>query len=174
MDFDAIKNKKDNDVTRAIVRTPLDYLMTTLGIHCRSFNEEAQETLAWALRQDWQPYSHHAIQEPARGFVAKRQGFQLVMPVRDLNPEDVITFDPRDAKSERTGVVMGNVRGYSGPVVENVVALVGPSEGGEVLWTLHAGDPIRPSTLPTSEWAGRSITAREAVELGVEYVRCGL
>ena len=173
MDFDAIKNKKDNDVTRAIVRTPLAYLLATMGIHCRSFNESPEGTLEWALKQDWRPYEHAAIQAPARGFACTRQGFQLVMPTGDLQPEDVITFDAMDDKSIKTGVVMGNVRGYTGPVVEHVVALVGPSEGGEVLWTLHAGDPIRPSTLPVKEWASRSITAAEAVQMGVEYVRCG-
>lgn len=164
-----------DSVRSAIRNTPKDYLNVTLAIHAKSFNETPDALRAWAEAADWQPYAHPAIQDPAVGFIAKRQGFQLVMTTSALKADDVITFDPWDAKSQKTGVVMGNVSGYSGPVVEHVVALIGPGDNGEmVLWTIHAGDPIRPDGLPTHMFAGRQMTAEDAEETGLRYVRCGL
>lgn len=175
MNTEIFETRCRNAVTAAMMATPLPYLLATLGLHGASFNESAVQLLKWALLQDWVPYEHPAIQAPARGFIARRQGFQLVMPTGDLGPDDVITFDPLDEKSLRTGVVMGRVLGHTGPVVEHVVALIGSgADGREVLWTIHAGDPIRPSTLPANEWAGKTIGVPEACAMGVEYVRCGV
>lgn len=162
-------------VRDAINNTPCGYLLATLGIHSRSFNEDAAATLQWALKADWEEFEHPSIQAPAKGYVAIRAGFQLVMPIEECGSGDIITFDPLDAKSDRTGVVMGNVVGYSGPVVAHVVALVGLGDKDEqVLWTLHAGDPIRPTGLETAKYAGSQMTAGYAAELGVTHVRCGI
>lgn len=170
------KNARGNGAVRdAIHNTPKDYLAVTQAIHEKSFRPTpgGPDLMGWAADvADWEPYEHRDIQAPAKGYRTHRAGRQLVISLTELAPDAVITFDPDDAKSRRTGVVMGNVVGVTGPEVDFVVALVGPDEGVDVLWTIHAGDPVRPSVVPAVDWAGKRVTVAEAAALGVKYVRC--
>lgn len=163
-----------NEVINAIYNTPIGYLQATLELHSRSWNESPAQTLAWMGEAEWVPYEHPAIQSPASGFKAMRQGHQLILPLSELEENEEIIFDAPSAKSAASGFVMGNVRGHSGPVVEHVVALIGPGDDGTpVLWTVHAGDPIVPSRV-SKEFADVTVSVAEARRMEVHFVRCGL
>jgi len=160
------------EVTDAIENTPMGDLQSTLDLHARSWNDTSFGTLAWMQGAEWVRYEHPNVLPPAVGYKAVRQGFQLVMPVSELEDTEEVFFDPPSAKSEASGFVMGNVRGHSGPVVEHVVALVGPGDDGKpVLWTVHAGDPIIPSRV-AKEFAEITVSVAEAKRMEVHFVRC--
>lgn len=162
-------------LSAVLTATPKAYLVATLGMHCRSFGDvNVAQFRSWIENTEWEPFEHPAIQAPAKGYSAKRDGHMTIVPLADLAPTDLLQFDPDSAKSRATGVVMANVtKPTKGMAVNYVVALVGPGDDGEdVLWTIHAGPPIRPEGLPTAEWAGRTVSVAEARALGVQYARC--
>ncbi len=84
----------------------------------------------------------------------------------DLADDDEVELvDPKG-----TGKVEGVVR-RSGtfPQVDHTVILLGPGDEGEIVWTFFPGDPVRPSSVPSSR-AG-TVTATEARRLGLEWVK---
>ena len=161
-----------NAVVQAILATEPEYLMHTMGLHAPSWGEDAAHTMAWALRADWKPYLHPDIVAPAEGYYTTRAGNLLIVPLAMHDDEDEIVFDEPSPKSSASGFVMGTSRKVVlGEETDIAIALIGPHEGGNVLYTLHAGAPIRPSTVP-AEWAGKRVSVGFArTQLGVTHVR---
>lgn len=167
----------EDAVMRAIRATPLDYLATTLKLHCVSFGEDYANFHAWLVASaEWERAEHPAVAAPAVAYRAPRAGRATIVAVADLPPGATIRFDDPSAKVAATGKVMGTAVGHPlGAATTHVWALVGPGDepGSTCLWTAHAGEPIAPSTLDAAAWSGRTATAAEALAAGVQWVRCG-
>ena len=129
------------------------------------------ESLAGAT---WYPYSHPAIGGPAEGYRAEISGkVGVSAPLASLDPStSVLMVDGHD-----TGFVSPVIVGLDRQPTTETIMLVGPAgEDDEtpIVWTVHPGAPIRPSSLKVDEVAsGTTLTVGEAIALGFEYAKVG-
>jgi hypothetical protein len=133
-------------------------------------------TLEDALRaSSWTPYPHEAILPQCAAF----RTFDLVGRIGLVGLSDLpatTTVELRDPKG--TGKAEAIVRFPKSeaesrrPFVPYVVIILGPTdEGGECVWTFHPGPPIMPSTHPTPTEGSETMTAKEALDLGLKFAK---
>lgn len=129
--------------------------------------EEVESLLMLA---GWEEYSHPAVQSPAVAFKAMIPGIVDLVPLADLiDPShEVMLLDPKGTGSVEACVRLSD---SSGVPVEFTVALLGPGDDGEIVWTFFPGDPIRPSTIPAEGNVGRRATAAEAIAMGLTIAK---
>lgn len=126
-------------------------------------------SLVEALRaSSWQPFEHPAVKAPAVAFwTDDLQGSLGIVKLAKLHPATLVTL--RDAHA--TGFLSAELYGTRGDR-EGVCMILGPTEGGEVVYTFHPGAPVKPSTVKaTDELNGQQITAARAIELGLETAK---
>jgi hypothetical protein len=104
----------------------------------------------------WKPYApvdadgKPLVQPPARAFRAEIEGGRMGLATVDSLPSDT-TFSLVDAKGTNTWSLVVDKPGFKGDKVNFATMIVGPEEvngkptGREVVWTVHPGDPVRPS-----------------------------
>ncbi|MBI2551450.1 hypothetical protein HYV73_03870 [Candidatus Uhrbacteria bacterium] len=125
------------------------------------------------LAAEWAPYAHSSINAPAQGFRAALAGEMGVDSIDNLPSGTELVLN--DQKG--TGKLMPVAVGLPRSSVNFTVALVGPGDNGQIIWTFFPGDPIRESTLTTENNQGLKhgdkITIAQARELGLEFVKVG-
>ena len=129
------------------------------------------------LKMDWVEYNHPSIKSPAKGYKAALpggvEGVLGVVRLSDLPEDTRVTLDDRKGTGKVSAVVKGLPVGMR-PRVDFIVALMGPHPElpeVEVIWTFHPGDPIRPSEVPADGLAGRIVSVKEAMDLGLEWAK---
>ncbi len=120
----------------------------------------------------WRPLNHPAVKAPAVAFDATGIPGRLgVVPLRTLPADTVVTLE--DPKG--TGFVEAVVRGLgreTGVRQDTATIILGPDQdGAEVLWTVHPGQPVVPSTVPSAEVAGRKMSPDESGALGLRWAK---
>jgi len=109
--------------------------------------------------------------EGCRYFKAPIPGLLGVIPLRDLSPDQLVRLE--DPKS--TGKVSAVINRSEAPTglqeVDFTVLISGLEAGETVLFTVHPGLPIQASRVPAQEWAGKSVTAARALELGLTFCK---
>lgn len=136
-----------------------------VGSFYEGVTPEALERILPALH--WEPYEHPAIASGCAAFRAELPGFVGVVPLRSLEPSQVVTLlDPKSS-----GFVEA-VASFSGDLPSSpfTVLIVGPHEGREIVFTFHPGEPIRPSSV-RSDQEGQRVTVDQALRLGLEYAK---
>lgn len=174
-------------VRKAIHNTPADYWTKTcamragrdearMGSYFRHLDCQRVHQLLVGLV--WEPYDHPAIQEPAKGFVARNVpgGALGVVSIESVPKDAELFFD--DSKDVNKVEVVWKDAPRQATSVDFVVALVGPGEGDEpdCVWTFFPGEPVQPSRIPRQseqlgDLHGKSVSLSTARELGVEYVK---
>ena len=123
---------------------------------------ELQERIAAA---EWEPYEHPSITSGARAFQTRLPGLVGICDLAALPPETLVTLtDPKG-----TGFVEATVPGRRGAECDFTVIIVGADEGRELVFTFFPGSPVPPSRVQAEGRAGTSISAREALALGLVY-----
>jgi hypothetical protein len=134
------------DATRAFDPQYLDktLLKRTVEPAGSRYNNMTPAQLEAAIRSaNWQPYNNPVIQAPAVGFRAALPGRLGMTPI-DALPDDTL-FNLIDPKA--TGNWSLATTGTEGQEVPFSTLIVGPSGDRETIYTVHPGEPTRPSTL---------------------------
>lgn len=169
-------------VRLAIARTPVPYLLKVLGQRAHGAAGQAgshfspglgvEAILGQMMMAEWTPYAHEAVAPGAAAFRCPIPGHVGVVHLSTLDPSTSISIvSPKGLPGGQAAVV---VEAGPLPSVDFSVALVG--HGAElgvddsVLWTVHPGDPVRPTELP-EELVGRVVPVAKARALGVEWVK---
>lgn len=164
-------------VRAALKNTPAEYLSRCLAqrvdgpLRAGSYfpGVSATELLSILEGVPWSAYDHPAVKAPAVAFQADVSGVEGVIPLDSLEPDrEIVLSDPKGTGLLEATVASGRVR-----LVHHSVVLLGPHEGKEVVWTLHPGDPIMPSTLRASSVPEdkRVITVAQAQSLGLRFAK---
>ncbi len=123
------------------------------------------------LASEWEPYSHPAIMPGCSAFKASIAGRLGVASLESLSPDAIVTLDDRKS----TGQVSAVASGVRGEVSPFTVLILGPEvvdgETHEIVFTFHPGDPVRPSQVPAQGMHGRTVTVKEAIQMGLEIVK---
>lgn len=121
---------------------------------------------AW---EGWEEYpSCPNLMPGCAAFINRDIGGELgIVPLSSLSPDTRIVLDD----SKGTGFISATVKGQRGKHVDFVVAILGEEQGKEVLFTFHPGDPCIPSSVKAEGLHGKAVTAKEAMELGLETAK---
>lgn len=121
---------------------------------------------AW---EGWEEYpSCPNLMSGCTAFINKDIGGELgIVPLSSLPPDAKVVLDD----SKGTGFVSATVKGQRGHHVDFVVAILGQEQGKEVLFTFHPGNPCVPSSVKAEGLHGKTVTAREAMDLGLETAK---
>lgn len=157
----------------ALAATPADYLAGILkqrnpgpdALGSRFTVPQTVETLQGAL---WEPYVHPEVAPGCQAYRAPIRGTLGIVALEDV---------PSDA-----GLVLldGHATGFveavwttsrALPEVDYTTAIVGQDEGHDVVFTMFPGPPVRPSSLPATEFRGQEITVSLARRLGFRWVK---
>ncbi|HQU07860.1 MAG: hypothetical protein B7X04_02205 [Parcubacteria group bacterium 21-54-25] len=128
--------------------------------------EELEQAL---LEAEWEAYSHPAISEGCTAFRTRSlRGLLGVKPLAELPAGTTVTLDDRKG----TGRVSAVVEGVRGDDVDFLVLIVGEEDGREIVFTVHPGEPVRPSSVQaTPGLHGKKITVEEALGMGLSTAK---
>ncbi len=116
------------------------------------------------LSAEWESYSHEAVTPGCSAFKAPLPGRLGVVDLHGLPLDSVVTLDDR----KNTAKVSAVVSGVRGEIVDFTVLILGLEQGEEVIFTLHPGDPVRPSQVQaTPGLHGKTVSVREALDMGL-------
>lgn len=118
----------------------------------------------------WEEYpTCPCLMEGCTAFINRYFGGELgVVSLDDLPADSDIILDDR----KNTGNVSATVKGVRGKKVDFIVAILGPEQGKEVLFTFHPGDPVNPSRVKTETGMhGRHVTVAEALKMGLQTAK---
>ncbi len=161
-----------------------DYLLKTLEgripgpeSHGSTFSgdfETSQEVLEVLLLAWWEAYDHPEIRFPCRGFITKDlKGILGVGSIWDL-PDQVFRVEDPKGTGKLTPVTL--MEGTKIHKVDFTVLVIGPMESdpsSPEVWTVHPGNPIRPSSLTYAQGGnpGDLISRHRLLELGMTHVK---
>ena len=166
-------------VLTAILRTKIhlgDYWEKTLkgrlengGSGSRFLSDDIVDVEEQLISAGWEPYPavQHLLLEGCTAFRAEIPGKMGVVEIESL-PEcaDIFLVDRK-----KTGFLSAEVASMfakrSTPV-DHTVIILGQEAGHEVVFTVHPGDPVKPSQL---KGYPRTIHRDEAIALGLKYAK---
>jgi len=161
-----------SEIVSAFDNTPKDYAKKVLGMRNPGKGSSGstflrKQTWAGLKKAKWKPYKHSSIKGPAEGYIAKIPGRMGLVKISSLPANAKVKLvDPKN-----TGKVSAEVYGVPGEKVNFTVALVGPGDGGKVIWTLFPGAPIAPSEIAAKGKVGQTVTPKQAKKLGFDYAK---
>lgn len=171
------KSNASSEVSAAIKRS-LDmphfentFLMRNPGAESEGsiFNEpQTPESL---MSAEWIEFSHPDIGGPAIGYEAPIPGTMNLIKLDTLDPQTPIRME-LGHKGEIpyvTALLNPADVGQKGVPVKHTVMLLGPGEEGNIVWTFHPGDPIRPSTTKPNSETEAAKTVQDVINLGFQY-----
>ena len=128
-----------------------------------------QEVEDKILTSQWEEYRHENLAPDTTGFCCHWIGGCIgTVPLTTLDDTQVVILDDR----KNTGRVSATVKGVRGASTDLTVIILGQHEGREVIFTIHPGAPVKPSTVTMeSGMHGKTITAKEAIELGLQTAK---
>ena len=120
------------------------------------------------LEAEWQPYTHPELLPGCVAFSAAIPGQLGLKNLHALDPKTPVRLeDPKN-----TGKVSAVVQGVLGEKVDFFVIILGPdAKNSEVIWTFHPGAPIRPSLVDAHGLTGKTVSARDAIEMGFDLAK---
>jgi len=150
-----------------------DYFESTLVMHRQGSGKEqgsvfvgfgSDKELEDALvAAEWESYSHPDVMEGCEAFRAPIEGLLGTVDLAALPGDHVVILeDPKE-----TGQVSAVVRGVPAEKVAFCAIILGLEQEKTVVFTVHPGDPVRPSQVPAQDLAGKTVTVKEALELGL-------
>lgn len=118
--------------------------------------------------EDWEEYSHPAIMPGCTAFITRSLGGVLgVVDLAALPVDTVVTLDDRKGTGKVSCVVSAAAVPQR-PVAGFTIVILGEEQGREVLFTLHPGEPVRPSSVQTEPGMhGTTVTVAEAINMGL-------
>lgn len=134
-----------------------------------TFNEpQSPESLMGA---EWKEFSHPDIKAPAVGYSANIPGTMNLVKLTGLDPQTPLkmVLGHKGETPFVTALLSPKDIGQAGTPVDHTVILLGPGEGGSIVWTFHPGDPIRPSTTEPNPETEAARTVEDAIKLGFMY-----
>jgi hypothetical protein len=139
------------------------------------FEPQDAESLKAAV---WRPYPHPDIKAPAQGFKADITGTFGLVKLKDLEPDTPIKMvlgHKGEALEGEEPFVTVLIDGTDVPSdltrAEFTTILLGPGEGGLIVWTFFPGPPIAPSTMTPSAETEAVKVAADAIALGFDYAK---
>lgn len=163
-------------VRNALDATPTVYLRQCLasrlpgGSACGSvFTDYADDfaLLSALYAAPWEPFDHPDVASGATAYRAPLRGRLGLVALASLDPETPVTLE--DPKG--TGTLSAVVTGVHGEEVAHATLILGPSEGAEIVYTFHPGDPVRPSSVRAEGMDGRRVTVAECRALGLDLAK---
>ena len=125
---------------------------------------EIDEALALA---SWEPYEHEAISAGCVAFKAPIAGLFGLVKLDWFDADALITLI--DAKD--TGFAEASVVGERDRAEWTIAILGDDGKGNEIVYTFHPGAPIQPSKVPSHGNPRRTVTAREATNMGFVWAK---
>lgn len=115
-----------------------------------------------ASLEDWQSNCHYFEASHLGGIVG-------VVELFNLDPKTTVVLDDRKDTGKVSCVVKrSKLEKYQLHHSEYTILITGEDYGHIVVFTVHPGDPVRPSQVTTKPGMhGKSITVSEALELGL-------
>jgi hypothetical protein len=125
-------------------------------------------TVEAILAADWRPYQHPAVGKGVEAYRARIPGRVGMLDLASLPPDTPVKLEDFKGVGHLSAVVAW--RGEL-PRVRHSVLLVGRDGGKRVVFTVHPGDPVRAPSVRDPSLAGRTVTAREAIDLGFRVAK---
>lgn len=126
---------------------------------------------------NWEPFDHPNIKPPAVGYKANIPGKFGLIELSKLEDTTHVSL----VDGHETGYLSVSLKGETDIIVPYSTLLVGPAdydwETGEtkdeteIIWSVHPGPPVRPSSLKIEAHSVRLITVAEARALGFEWAK---
>lgn len=131
---------------------------------------DADELEEGFLSVNWAPFYHPNISEGCRGFVTTEIGGWLgvvdLSVLEELGVDKTVTLDDRKGTGKVSCVVIGDQDIME--FVHYVVMIVGPEKDLEVMYTVHPGEPVSPSSVSAEPGMhGKVVTIGEALAMGL-------
>lgn len=129
----------------------------------------------------WEPYTHSEVKEPAMAFIARHApGVVGVAQLADV-PEDAELVWDDTKNTGNVELIWKGAPDSAHTKVDYTVAIVGPHDGKEIVYTFHPGDPVKPSQVDR-HWGGlkqlhssdrhqKKVSKKDAAALGVRWVK---
>jgi len=171
-------------VSRAMYNTPSDYLAKTMASRSGTSPDRAGsyypnktpiQVFEMLETAKWEPYAHKNISPPAQGFRAKIAGRMGMVRIETLPNRAMLRLEDPKGTGELCAVFESP---NPGTPVDFTVALIGPDNGKEIMWTVFPGDPIQAciamsdgKAINIPEFVGSEISKEEALDLGMEWAK---
>jgi hypothetical protein len=169
-------NQRIQNAIDSIKEIDLEYWNSTLtqrlegGAGSQFINVSSIEELENNIRgARWTKYEHPEISHGCTGFIAvDLKGFEGIIDLSELDPEKAVTLDDR----KDTGKVSCVVKDVLKHFVDFSIIILGIEDEREVVFTIHPGAPIKPSTVVTEKGMhGKVITVKEAIKMGLTHAK---
>ena len=139
------------------------------GFGSRFLTETSSEDI---LSWNWAPYLDCPdLQDGCVAFVTPISGILGVVRLSDLPQEMKVRLSDPKSTGKVTPELERSTLSQGLDQVEFKVAILGQEGDREVVFTLHPGDPIRPSSVPAKERTGLRISVAEALSLGLKFAK---
>lgn len=138
------------------------------GITTREELESLVHSVEWEV-----PWAHDMeLLEGCTAFWAKIPGRLGIVSLQDLPSDYMVVLDDRKNTGKVSAVVSGG--DVSGEEVGFATIILGEEQGKQVVFTLHPGKPVRPSSVAFElGMHGKKITVQEALEMGLTTAKIG-
>jgi hypothetical protein len=124
---------------------------------------QTPESLAAA---SWDSYDHPDVKAPATAYRANIPGYFGILDLSDpkLNPLTPVEIVREHKGTTNKAACIVPASGVKRPESDFTTIILGPSEGGLIVWTFFPGPPIQPSSMIWSEDLANSISTVEAAK----------
>lgn len=165
-------------ILAAIMAGDPEYLNATLTMRNPEHPDCAGSTflkpisVSELVRQDWQPYEHPAVLKGCVAFKAPLAGTYGIVDLGDFHSSTKVKLvDPKGTAGTYGGGLLAEIPLASDklPKVDFSVIILGPDDGKEVFFTVHPGEPMRPSSVDKEKWKGEEVSVHQAIERGFRY-----
>jgi hypothetical protein len=153
-----------------------DYWQSVLKQRCESTHvgsyytvrpeSELENVLREAIvKEDVMPLTSDLVMSGCEAFTFRFGGYVGIKPIKETETYQLL--DPKNT---------GYVDAVSDKVTECTYSLfttiiLGQEDGREVVFMFHPGEPIKPSRIPAEGNIGRTITGKEALEMGFKFAK---
>ena len=122
------------------------------------------------LEAEWTETTHPSVMEGCKVYVANLAGRFGLVEIDSLTEDAVLIADDR----KNTGRVAMTISGIRGKEVPVTYLITGKEDGieGDVVYTFHPGEPVRPSVVEVSTLShGSKVSKAQAKELGFDLAK---
>lgn len=121
------------------------------------------------LESEWVETTHPDVDSSSlKLFKTNLKGRFGLVKVQDLPVGTKLICDDRKG----TGKISLTIKGILGPICSETYLIVGQEQGVDVVYTVHPGEPIKPSSITDTELNhGQEIDREEAIRLGFIWAK---
>jgi hypothetical protein len=128
-------------------------------------------TVETLLEADWRPYRHPAVGKGVEAYRASIPGRVGMLELASLPPDTPVRLEDFKGVGHLSAIVPW--RGELPRVAHSVLLVGRGKDGRRIVYTVHPGDPVRAASVRNPALAGRTVTAREALDLGFSLAKAG-